>query len=130
VLGALLIERLGEFVVLVFPLGGLGLNHGLKFGTADLPAFGLFNLDAKGVVQAFDLFKVLAGTLLEGGHVGAVFVDHSGEALYFESGLAVVGLQGPEVLLPTPQLVPHFVVVFGQLFDHLFGLAQLASSRL
>lgn len=92
-LGALLIKRLDEFVVLVFPLGGLRLNHGLEFGTADLPAFGLFNLDAKGVVQAFDLFKVLAGALLEGGHVGAVLVDHSGEALDFESGLAVVGLQ-------------------------------------
>lgn len=92
-LGALLVERLGEFFVLVFPLGGLGLNHGLKFGTADLPAFGLLDFYTKGVVQAFDLLKVLAGALLEGGHVGAVLVDHSGEALDFESSLAVVGLQ-------------------------------------
>ena len=92
-LGALLVECLDEFVMLVFPLGGLGLNHGLEFGTADFPAFGLFNLDAKGVIQTFNLFKILTSALLEGGHVGAVLIDHSGQALDFESGLAVVSLQ-------------------------------------
>ncbi len=89
-LRALLVKGLGEFVVLVLPLAGLCLDHGFELGAADLPAFGLLDLDAQGVVQAFYFLEVLAGALLEGGHVGAVLVDYSVEALYLLCGLSVV----------------------------------------
>ncbi len=86
-----MVKGLGEFVVLVLPLAGLGLDHGFEFGAADLPSLCLLDLDAQGVVQAFYLLEVLAGALLEGGHVGAVLVDYSVEALDLLCGLSVVG---------------------------------------